>query len=147
MRQKISRHWISSRKPGKQNKYRYNAPLHTKQKFVHVHLSKDLRQKFSTRSLMPKKGDKVKIMRGEHKGKLVKIQKIDLKRTKLFLEDISLAKKDGNKVMIPIEPSNVMLIDYSLDDKQRKKIIERKKKSDKPQRAEKKQNNQKPMKQ
>lgn len=130
MRQKTSRHWISSRKPAKQNKYRYNAPLHTKQKFVHVHLSKDLKQKFNTRSLMPKKGDKVKIMRGEHKGKIVKIQKIDLKRSKVFLEDISLAKKDGNKAMIPIDPSNIMLIEYNLDDKWRKQIIERKKKSE-----------------
>ncbi len=118
---------ILSKKPRKQRKYRANAPLHIKQKFIHVHLSKDLRQKFNTRSLMPKKGDKVKIIRGNFKGKIEKINKIDLKKSKLFIENIEVAKKDGNKSMIPIDPSNVILIDYNIDDKQRKKIIERKK--------------------
>ena len=123
---KFARSWKSSKKPKKQGKYRANAPLLIKQKLVHIHLSKDLRQKYNTRSLAPKKGDKVKIMRGEHKGKNAKVSKVDLKKSKIFVEGIEAVKKDGNKSLIPIDPSNIMLIEYNLDDKKRKKIIERK---------------------
>lgn len=127
MRLKFSRPWKSSKKPRKQKKYRANAPLHIKQKFVHIHLSKELKEKFNTRALMPKKGDKIKIVRGAYKGKTGKISKISLKRSKIFIEGIEIVRKDGNKSLVPIDPSNTILTDYNLDDKQRKKIIERKK--------------------
>ncbi len=125
---KFSKSWKSSKKPRKQRKYRAKSPLHIKQKFIHIHLSKELKEKYNTRSLMPKKGDKIKIVRGEHKGKIAKINKISLKKSKIFVEGIEMVKKDGNKSMVPIEPSNAILVDYNIDDKQRKKIIERKKK-------------------
>lgn len=128
---RFSKSWKSSKKPKKQRKYRAKAPLHIKQKFIHIHLSKDLKTKFNTRSLMPKKGDKVKVVRGEYKGKMAKINKIDLKRSKVFIEGIEVVKKDGNKSFVPFDPSNLILMEYTMDDKYRKKIIERKKKTQK----------------
>ena len=41
----FSKSWVSSKKPGKQRKYRINAPLNIKRKFLSVHLSKELREK------------------------------------------------------------------------------------------------------
>ncbi|MCW1309534.1 MAG: 60S ribosomal protein L26, partial [Candidatus Nanoarchaeia archaeon] len=34
-----SKKWKSSKKPSKQRKYRYNAPLHIRRKFLSVNLS------------------------------------------------------------------------------------------------------------
>ena len=60
MSQQFSTTWNASKQPRKQRKYRYNAPLHTKQKFLQVHLSPELRKKYSLRNILVKKGDKVK---------------------------------------------------------------------------------------
>ena len=64
----------------KQRNYRHNAPLHIKQKFVHAHLSKELRQKYQKRNVGLRKSDKVKIMRGQFKGKIGAVERIDLKK-------------------------------------------------------------------
>lgn len=119
--------WKNSRKPRKQRKYRSNAPLHIKQKFVHSHLSKDLRKKYGRKSISPRKGDKVKIMRGEFKKHEGKIEKIDLKKTKIFVAGAELTKRDGTKKLLALHPSNIMLIELNLDDKIRQKILERNK--------------------
>jgi len=35
-------------------------------------------------------------------------------------------KKDGTKVRIPIDPSNLMIMEFNMEDKYRQKIMERK---------------------
>jgi len=102
---------IKSRKPRKQRKFRYTAPLHLRKKFVHVHLSKELREKLKKRSIQAKSGDKVRIMRGKFKGKEGKISKIDLSDSKIFVEGITQKKANGKEKLVPLDPSNLMLID------------------------------------
>jgi len=123
---KFSRSWISSKKPKKQRKYRFNAPLHLKQKMMRSHLSKELRAKYTKRNVGLKKGDKVIIMRGKFKKKEGKIEKIDLKKSKVFVSGIEIAKTDGTKVKFQLDPSNLMITEVNLDDKFRQKILERK---------------------
>jgi len=125
MEKKFSKSWKSSKQPRKQRKYRYNAPLHIKQKFMHVHLSKELREKYNRRNMGIRKGDKVKVLRGEFKGHSNKVNRVDLKNTKVFIEGIEITKKDGAKVARSIEPSNLVIVELNLDDKMRQKIIER----------------------
>jgi large subunit ribosomal protein L24 len=126
MKTKFSSGWKKSKKPKKQRKYRYNAPLHIKRKFMNVHLSKELRKKHGKRSLGIKKGDKVKVVVGQFKGKTYKVEIVDLKRSKVYLEGIEIAKKDGTKARYSIDPSNVLLTEINLDDKMRNKVLERK---------------------
>lgn len=90
-------------------------------------LSKDLRTKSGKRTFNVKAGDKVRVVRGQFKGTSGKIDRIDLKRGKLFVTGIEITKKDGGKVQYPIHPSNVMIEDISLDDKKRKHKFEGKK--------------------
>ena len=105
---KFSGAWKSSRKPRKQRKYRLNAPLHIKQKLVHSHLSKDLRKKYSRRSVSLRKGDKVKIMRGQFKKQEGKVDSISTKDTAVFVSGIEITKKDGTKRLViqPLEPDD-----------------------------------------
>ena len=126
MKKKYSKSWISSKQPRKQRKYRYNAPLHIKKKFVSANLSKELRKKYNKRSLQVKKGDTIKIIRGQFKGKTSKINRVSIKKTKVYLENINLIKKDGTKVFYPIHPSNLQITEILLEDKKRKRILERK---------------------
>lgn len=125
MKKKFSIKWKGNRKPRKQRKYRYNAPLHVKQKFMHAHLSKELRKKYGKRSIGLRKGDKVKIVRGQFRKHTDKIDVVDLKRGKVYVTGIEITKKDGTKTRYPIEPSNLMITELNIDDKMREKILKR----------------------
>ena len=124
---KFSNAWKKSKQPRKQRLYRYNAPLHIKRKFVRAHLSKELKSKYNRRSFGLRKGDKVKIVRGQFKKQSGSIERINVKREKLYINGIETVKKDGTKVLYPIHPSNVIITEVSIDDKKRQKIIDRKK--------------------
>lgn len=126
MKKKFSKHWKSSKQRRKQRKYRYNAPLHIRQTFISANLSKELRKKYGKRNVPLKKGDIVKIMRGNFKKKTGKVTKVNLKKTKVNVEGINLTKKDGTKVFYPLSPSNLQIIELLIDDKKRKKLLERK---------------------
>jgi large subunit ribosomal protein L24 len=116
-----------SKQPRKQRLYRNNAPLHIKQKFVHAHLSKELRQKYQKRSLGIRKGDKVKIVRGQFKGKTGSIENINLKKGTATITGIEVLKKEGSKALYPINVSNLIITEINLDDKKRKMKLEGKK--------------------
>ncbi len=126
MKKKFSRYWKSSKQPRKKRKYISNAKGHIKKRFISSNLSKEDRKKYGKRSLTLKKGDKVKIMRGQFKGKIGKIERVDVKKQKVYVQGIENVKKDGTKTTPPIHSSNLMISELNLDDKIRKKIIERK---------------------
>lgn len=120
-----SNKWVSSRQPRKQRKYRYNAPLHVRQKFVSAHLSEVLRGRFGKRSLPLRKGDEVKVMRGSDKGFKGKIERIDLKEGKVYIEGLNVKKVDGSEVLKPKDPSNLLITESKMEDKRRQMIVER----------------------
>jgi large subunit ribosomal protein L24 len=126
MKDKFSKQYKKSKQPRKQRLYRYNAPLHIKQKFVHVHLSKELREKHKKRNIGLKKGDKVKILRGQFKKHVGSVERIDLKKCKAIISGVEVTKKDGSKTTYPISISNLMITELNMDDKKRKEILERK---------------------
>ncbi len=117
----------SSIQARKQRKARANASLHTKQKFVSAHLSSELRKKHSRRSIQLKKGDKVKVLRGQFKKKEDLVEKVDLKREKIYVKGVELVKKDGSKVAYPLNASNLMITSLELSDKKRKAKLSGKK--------------------
>lgn len=120
-------HWVSSKQPRKQRKYRYKAPLHIRKKFMSVNLSKELRKKYNRRNIPIRKGDTVRIMKGQFRKHRGKVSKVDLRKIKVYVEGAEMIKKDGSKVLYPISPSNLQLLELFLEDKKRKKILERKK--------------------
>ena len=126
MEKAFSSEWKSSKQPRKQRKYRSNAPLHVKQKFLHAHLSKELRKKYSKRSIALRKGDNVKVMRGQFKDKTGKVDEVSVKKTQVYVNGIEFIKRDGTKARYPLQPSNLMITELNMDDKIRSKIIARK---------------------
>lgn len=118
--------WKASKKPRKQRLYRLNAPLHIKHKFLAAHLSKELRKKYGKRSIPLRKGDKIKVINGQFKKHVGKVTKVNLKKSKVHVEGADLIKKSGGKAPYPIHASNLEILELNLDDKERKKIFERK---------------------
>jgi len=126
MKKRFSDSWVGSKQPRKQRKYRYNAPMHIRHKMVGANLSKDLRKKYGKRNIPLRKGDMVKIMRGEFKKKKGKIETVNLNTLKVYIEGIQRSKKDGTKTSVPFEPSNVQIIELNMEDKKRTDALERK---------------------
>ena len=129
MKQKFSKSWKASSQPRKQRKYRANAPLHLKKKFVSVNLSKELRKKHEKRNIPVRKGDTVKIMRGKFKGKQGKVTVVKLNISKVIIEGIQVKKQDGSKADIKLQPSNLQIIELNLEDRKRKIKKENKEKT------------------
>ena len=105
--------------PRKQRKALYTAPLHIRRKIMSANLSKDLRADIGKRSLPIRVGDKVQVVRGDFKGHEGKVESIDAKRYKVTVEGVTLSKPDGNAVLLPIHPSNLMIIEADLKDERR----------------------------
>jgi len=115
-----------SKQPRKQRKFLYNAPLHIRHKIMSANLSKELREEYNRRSLPVRKGDKVEIMRGDFKGHQGKIERVDLKNYKVYVEGATIQKVDGTTTYFPIHPSNLQIIELNLEDEKRLKVLERK---------------------
>ncbi|MEB3844305.1 MAG: 50S ribosomal protein L24 [Desulfurococcales archaeon] len=116
-----------SRQPRKQRKAYFNAPLHARQKLLSAPLSPELRERYGVKRLPVRKGDKVRIMRGDFKGKEGTVARVDVKRLALFIDGVTIEKADKTPVFRPIHPSNVMIVQLNLSDKRRREIIERRK--------------------
>lgn len=121
MKSDYSKTWVASKQTRKQRKFRYNAPAHIRSNFLHVNLSKELRVKYGLRNIRVKKGDKVKVMRGNNRKHVGKVEKVDVSRTKVFIEKVEMVKKDGNKSFRPFDPSNLQIIELDISDKRRMK--------------------------
>ncbi len=126
MKKSWSSKWVSSIQPRKQRKYRCNAPLHTRRKFLSVHLSPELRKRFGTRSLPVRKGDEVKVLVGSFRGFKGLVDRTDIKKSKVFVDGVKVKKPDGSEVLRAVQPSNLMLTNVNLDDKMRQKVLDRK---------------------
>ncbi len=115
-----------SKQPRKQRKLIYKAPLHIRHKLMGVKLSEELREQYKRRSLPVKKGDTIKVMRGDFKDHEGKIERVDLRNYRVMIEGMSVQKPDGNKVYHAVHPSNIMIIELDMEDDERNDIVERK---------------------
>jgi len=117
---------VKSHKPSKQRKYLYNAPLHHRGKIMSAPLSDELRAKYGIRSLPIRKGDRVKVVRGDYKGTEGEVISVDRKRYRIAIKGIVRRRADGTEVPVPIHPSKVVITKLYLKDEARKRLLERK---------------------
>ena len=120
----------SNKTSNKTNKTKKNAlpstRPHTLQTFCCTSLTRTESLTWSE-TLPVRSGDSVRIMRGDRKGFEGKIARIDRKKYRIYIEGLTREKVDGTTIFVPMHPSKVMITRLNLDDKWRKKILERKK--------------------
>ncbi len=112
--------------PGKQRKKIFNAPVHIRHKLMAAPLSSELAASKGAKTLPVRKGDTVRIMRGDNKGFEGKVSRIDLKAYRIYLEGLTREKVDGTNIFLAVHPSKVQIRNLNLNDKWRKNILERK---------------------
>lgn len=117
---------MKTTKPTKQRKRMYQASVTDRYKRFSAPLSAKLKDSHGISSIPVRNGDTVMVMRGDRKGIEGKINQIDRKKYRIFIEGATREKVDGTTIPVPIHPSKVMITRLNLDDKWRKQILERK---------------------
>ena len=123
--------------PKKQRKRLFNAPAHLRHKLMAAHLSSEIAASRGVKTLPVRKGDTVRIERGDNKGFEGKVSRVDLSEYRVYLEGLTREKTDGTNIFISVHPSKIQIRNLNLDDKRRKDILGRKKEIAKPEREEK----------
>jgi len=95
-------------------------------------LSEELIKKHSVKSVIIRKGDKVKVLRGQYKGKVGSVEDVQIKNRRVAIEGVNYTGRDGKKKSYLLHPSKVLIIELNLDDKFRKASIERVKQTARP---------------
>jgi large subunit ribosomal protein L24 len=123
--------------PRKQRKRLHNAPAHRRHKFMAAPLAPELISSKGVKTMPVRKGDTVRIVRGDHAGFEGKINRVDLKEYRIFLEGLTREKVDGTNIFLSVHPSKVIIKNLKLDDKWRKAILDYKKEQQPPETEEK----------
>ena len=110
---------IASTKPSKQRVALYNLTAHRIRKLLSAPLSVELKSSHGRNSYPVRRGDTVKIVRGDFAGIEGKITKIDTRRQRLFVEGVSREKVAGTSTNVSVHSSKVMITKLNLDDKWR----------------------------
>ena len=117
--QNWSSSWKSSTNQSKQRKYRENAPMHVRDKFISANLNQTLRDELGVRSLGIRVGDRAKVMRGDDKGVEGIVSNIDRQEEKIYINNLDRQKIDGTMKEKPFDPSNLQLQALNLEDDER----------------------------
>ena len=113
----------------KNRKRHFNAASHVCRKTMSYPLCKELRQKYSARSVPIRKDDEVRVVGGHYKGQQIgKVVQVGRRKHGIHTEPARREKADGTNVQAGIRPSTAVITRLKLD-KGRKKILERKAKS------------------
>ncbi|HEX9261975.1 MAG TPA: 50S ribosomal protein L24, partial [Candidatus Bathyarchaeia archaeon] len=112
--------------PRKQRKQLFTAPAHQRHKLMAAPLAPDLIASKGVKALPVRKGDTIRVMRGDHKGFEGKISRVDLKNYHVYVEGLTREKVDGTTIFVSIHPSKIMIKTLNLNDKWRKAAVERK---------------------
>ena len=117
-------------KPTKnRNHQTYRAINQIVNKQICAPISKELRKKYSRRSIRIMTNDTVKVMRGEYKGLTGKVTKISTETSGIAIEGNKKEKLKGEKIDVYIHSTNMTITSLNTDDKWRLKILEKKSKS------------------
>lgn len=118
---------VESKKARKQRKAFFNAPSHVRRRNISSHLSEDLQKDYGIRSLPVRKGDTVRVMRGDEdiQGIEGKVAEVLTKTGRLTVEGVTIAKADGTQIARPVHASKVMITKLDLSDPKRKERVSR----------------------
>ena len=118
-------------KPTKiRNQRIYRATNQIANKQICAPISKDLRKKYSRRSVRIMINDTVKVIRGEYNGLTGKVAKISIENNSVAIEGNKKEKLKGEKIDVYIHSTNMVVTSLNTDDKWRLKILEKKPKSE-----------------
>jgi large subunit ribosomal protein L24 len=110
---------LDVRAPSKQRKAIFQAEGQALRRLLAAPLSDELRKTQGRRSYPVKKGDTVKIVRGDFAGIEGKVTDVDTHRQRLFVEGVTREMTSGTSTNVSVHSSKVVITKLNLDDKWR----------------------------
>jgi len=125
---------MSSVKPSKVRRKMFNAPLHKLGKILNARLSDDLRAKYDFKTARIRKGDSVRIIRGEYAGVEGKVTGVNIRHVtgvnirhgEITVEGVYRERVKGEQTPVKINASKVRITSLNMEDKLRKTRFESK---------------------
>ena len=112
-----------STQPRKERKTLYNLPVHKNRARIAAHLDGPLLEKHGKRSTTLRKGDTVRIMRGEFAGISGKVIDVNTRTGKVTVDGVTVSKAKATQVARPLDPSNLVITKLDLTDPLRRKAL------------------------
>jgi large subunit ribosomal protein L24 len=117
---------LKTKKPSKQRRKIAFATEKEILKMMKVRLSEKLREKYGVRTVSIRKGDSVKILRGDFAGIEGKIIETDRRNQKVIVEGVTKEKVSGEQMRVPVHVSNVEMTTMDTGDRWRSEKFEKK---------------------
>ena len=111
------------RRPSKQRKKLYDAQGQSLRRLLAAPLSEELKIAQGRMSYPVRKGDTVKIVRGDYAGVEGKVNDVDTRGQRLFVEGVTREATSGTSTNVSVHSSKVMITKLNLDDKWRAESI------------------------
>eukprot|EP00388_Colpodella_angusta_P042143 GDKK01055367.1.p1 GENE.GDKK01055367.1~~GDKK01055367.1.p1 ORF type:complete len:143 (+),score=46.48 GDKK01055367.1:35-463(+) len=108
----------------------FQAPSHVRRILMSAPLSKELRAKYNVRALPIRTDDEVKVVRGNFKDSEGKVLACYRLKWAIHVEKVIRERANGSQVQVGLHPSNVVITKLKLTNN-RKRILERKNRSNK----------------
>lgn len=105
-----------STQPRKERRTLHNLPAHKRRAQIASHLDEPLLLKYNTRSTTLRKGDTVRIMRGEFAGTTGKVVSVNTRTRKVTVDGVTVSKAKQTQVARPLDPSNLVITRLDLTD-------------------------------
>ncbi len=102
---------MKTKQPRKQRKRAYTASVHERRRRLNSHLSRELRKELKKRSALVRKGDRVRVMSGEHKGATGAVTAVDYGRGVVFVEGVFARKQAGSEKPFALKASNLLTLE------------------------------------
>ncbi len=115
----------SSKSPRKQRRKIYRSPIHAKRRLLRCRLDEFLQEEYGLRNLPVKKGDLVKVMRGQFRNTEGKVVRVDYSHARVYIDSATTTKANSTEVQVPLHASNLMIVKLELDN-ERKELIQKK---------------------
>jgi large subunit ribosomal protein L24 len=112
-----------STQPRKERKTLYNLPVHLNRAAIAAHLDEPLLLKYNHRSATVRKGDTVRVMRGEYAGTTGKVLEVNTRTRKVTVDGVTVTKADATQKPRPLDPSNLVITKLNLEDPKRREKL------------------------
>ena len=113
-------------KPSKQRRLAALATEKDLQRQMRGNLSEKLREKYGIRSVSVRKGDTVKILRGDFAGIEGKVIETDRRSQRVTVEGVTREKVSGEQTRVPVHVSKITVTSLDMGDRWRSEKLEKK---------------------
>lgn len=112
-----------STQPRKERYALHNAPAHKNRAQIASHLDETLLLKYNTRTTTLRKGDTVRVLRGEYAGTTGKVLEVNTRTRKVTVDGVTVTKAKATQVARALDPSNLVITKLDLTDPKRREKL------------------------